>query len=102
MINGIYFDRIQIIADAEKAFVHILESKYNTIKFSEYPKGIDGLYKSGLKRYGYVIGEDISFVTDSQEIVGGYCSDEKISETADLILIEGDNVALRKHRNGYI
>ncbi|MBW2737943.1 MAG: hypothetical protein JRE64_03645 [Deltaproteobacteria bacterium] len=101
LINGIVFDNQRIIADSEKAFVHILESKYNTIRFSEYPKGKDGLYGTCLKRYGYVIGEDISFVTDSQDIVGGYTSDEKITECADLILIEGDQVALRKHKDGY-
>lgn len=81
--------------------MNILESRYNTIRFSEYPKGKDGLYDTGLKRYGYVIGEDISFVTDYQDIIGSYVSDEKLPENADLILIEGDQVSLRKHKDGY-
>jgi len=101
LVNGTIFDNQRIIADAEKAFVHILESKYNTIRFSEYPKGKDGLYDTGLTRYGYVIGEDISFVTDYQDIIGSYTSDEKLPENADLILIEGDQVSLRKHKHGY-
>jgi len=102
LVDGTFFDHQRIFADAEKAFVNILESKYNTIRFSEYPKGKDGLYDTGLKRYGYVIGEDISFVTDYQDIVGSYISDETLPENADLILIEGDQVSLRKHKNGYI
>ena len=101
IVNGTNFDNRLIFADAEKAFVHILESKYNTIRFSEYPKGKDGLYNTGLKRYGYVIGEDISFVTDNQDIMGSYTSEEKLPENADLILIEGDHVTLRKHKDGY-
>ena len=101
VVYGTIFDNQQIFADAEKAFVHILESKYNTIRFSEYPKGKDGLYNSGLKRYRYVIGEDISFVTDSQDIWGSYISEKKLPENADLILVEGDQVTLRKHKDGY-
>lgn len=101
IVNGTIFENQRIIADAEKAFVHILEAKYNTIRFSEYPKGKDGLYNTGLKRYGYVIGEDISFVTDSQDILGSYTSEGKLPENADLILIEGDQVTLRKHKDGY-
>ncbi len=101
LVDGITFDKQRIIADSEKAFVHILESKYNTIKFSQYPKGKDGLYDTGLKRYGYVIGEDISFITDTQVIVGGYISDERFTNHADLILIEGENVTIRKYKNGY-
>lgn len=101
LVNGFVFNRQRIIADSEKAFVNILESKYNTIKYSEYPKGTDGLYDTGLKRYGYVIGEDISFITESQNIIGDYSSDEKFPEHADLIVIEGEHVTLRKYENGY-
>lgn len=101
LVNGVVFDKQRIIADAEKAFVHILESKYNTIRFSEYPKGTDGLYDTGLKRYGYVIGEDISFITDSQDIVGSCSSDKKLPKHADLILSEGDHVSLIKYKDGY-
>ncbi|MFH1061950.1 MAG: hypothetical protein V1747_03575 [Candidatus Omnitrophota bacterium] len=87
----------KIVADAEKAFVNILKSKYNDVKFSQYPKGKDGLYNSGLTRYAYVIGEDITFTTDSQEIVGSVSLYSKDSTGQDMILIEGDTVSLVKN-----
>ena len=70
-------------------------------EYLKHLEGTDGLYDTGLRRYGYVIGEDISFITESQNIVGDYSSNEKLPEQADLILIEGDNVTLRKYENGY-
>jgi hypothetical protein len=91
------FDKIAIIADAEKAFVKILNSQYNTEKYSNYPKGKDGLYNAGLDRYGYVIGEDISFITDSNIINGMYYPDGvPMGNGADMIFIQGDRVTLEK------
>ena len=92
----------QVIADAEKAFVHVLDSKYNTVKFAQYPRGKDGLYDSGLTRYGYVIGEDITFTTNSQEIVGGQIFKSKFSDNQDMIFIEGDTVSLLKNSAKHI
>jgi len=60
--EGILQDKIDknpIISDAEKAYVNILNTKYNKVKFKEYPKGRDGLYDSELSNYSYIIGEDI-------------------------------------------
>src|SRR4030042_4917332 len=34
LVNGVVFDKQRIISDCEKAFINILESKYNTITFS--------------------------------------------------------------------
>jgi hypothetical protein len=95
MVNGIQFDNIRIIADAEKALLHILEAKYNEVTFSDYPKGIDGLYNTGLKRYGYFIQEDISFITDTAKIRGKFES-HTIPKVVDLIMIEGDEVQFIK------
>lgn len=40
-------DEEAIIADAEKAFVSMLDAKYNEIKFNNYPKGGDCIYVQG-------------------------------------------------------
>lgn len=97
MFSGPKFDEIAIIADAEKAFVKILKTEYNTLKYKSYPKGEDGLYRSDIDRYGYIIGEDISFITDSGTIKGAFSLYAAIpSDEADLIFIEGENVEVVK------
>lgn len=93
MLSAPKFDDVAIVADAEKAFVKILKTEYNGLKYESYPKGKDGLYRSGLDRYGYIIGEDISFVTGSETIKGAFSLYATTPlEEADLIFIEGENV----------
>jgi hypothetical protein len=88
-------DQKRIVADAEKAFVSLLKPQYNVVKFSNYPKGADGLYGSAYVRYGYFIVEDIAFNTVHGRIRGSRVSHtEWISNSADAILVEGDSVAL--------
>lgn len=60
----------KVVADAEKAFVSLLQPNYNTVKFNQYPKGADGLYDSRLDRYSYSIGECITFNTAHGKIKG--------------------------------
>jgi len=97
LVNGVEIDLIPIIADAEKAYVKILNSEYNTVKYDGYPKGSDGLYDSGLRRYGYLIGEDISIITETETIEGKYISDTVgWPSTQDFIFIHGDEVTFIK------
>lgn len=79
-------EKIKVIADAEKAFVKLLDTEYNSVKYEQYPKGRDGLFQDQLTRYGYSIKEDITFYTRQGEFHGtrGY------SDPCDLILIEDD------------
>ncbi|MEK4483790.1 MULTISPECIES: hypothetical protein [Paenibacillus] len=79
-------DKIKVIADAEKAFVKLLDTEYNSVKYEQYPKGRDGLFQDQLTRYGYSLKEDITFYTRQGEFHGtiGY------SDPCDLILIEDD------------
>lgn len=93
---GTAFDNSKIIADAEKAFVYLLDSKYNAVKYKQYPKGKDGLYNSGLQRYGYTIAEDITFITDTGSISGCFAPEDRIADKSDLILVEGDEVVFYK------
>lgn len=93
---GTSFDNSKIIADAEKAFVYLLDSKYNAVKYKQYPKGKDGLYNSGLRRYGYTIAEDITFITDTESISGCFAPEGSIADKSDLILVEGDEVVFYK------
>ena len=65
------YDAKRIVADAEKAFVHLLDPPYNREKFINYPKGKDGLFGQGYRRYGYVIGEQMAFNTPQGRVRGG-------------------------------
>ena len=64
------YNHKQIVADAEKAFVSLLKPQYNSVKFNQYPKGIDGLFNSKLNHYSYSIGEKITFNTPHGKIKG--------------------------------
>ncbi|WP_434300616.1 hypothetical protein [Corallococcus exiguus] len=86
----------RLAADAEKAFVNILDTKYNTVKYERYPEGNDGLYGSGLDSYGYYIDEDIVFQTEVATIRGAHHGADGSNRGADLILISGDDVTLVK------
>jgi len=85
----------RIVADAEKAFVSLLDPKYNTVKYQSYPKGSDGLYGSQLVRYGYTVGENIEFKTPNASFRGSWdTSQEFFSNAGDCIFVEGDQVNL--------
>jgi len=96
-MTGPGFDHVRNIADAEKAFVSMLQSSYNDVRFNVFPKGDDGLYGMGLLRYGYVVAEDVEFITDVLSFKGGYnVAGLPCSNDADLVLIEGDEVSLHR------
>lgn len=83
------YDHKKIVADAEKAFVSLLKPSYNTIKFKQYPKGADGLYDSKLDRYGYSIGESITFNTPHGRIKGGRNGELRgMTNSADFISVD--------------
>jgi hypothetical protein len=87
----------RIVADAEKAFVHLLRPRYNTVKFKQYPRGIDGLGESGLVRYGYSIGEALTFNTPMGRFRGGrHPITGAMTNYADVIFVEGSNVDLSR------
>jgi hypothetical protein len=86
-------DRKRILADAEKAFVSLLKPQYNIVTFNNYPKGTDGLYGTGIDRYGYVIGESIAFNTTHGRIKGARDLWGAISNEADFIFVDGDKVS---------
>jgi hypothetical protein len=86
-------DRKRIVADAEKAFVSLLKPQYNIVKFSNYPKGVDGLYRSEYTRYTYAIGKDLAFNTAHGRVRGARDPDGAISNDADFIFVEGDKVS---------
>lgn len=94
-LEGKLIDKKTLIADAEKAFIKILNAKYNTQKYVNYPKGKDGLYNKGLNGYAYCIGESLTLITDTSEIKGDDCPFYTY-ENADSIIITGDKVELLK------
>jgi hypothetical protein len=88
------FDSKRIVADAEKAFISLLQPQYNVEKFANYPKGKDGLYGTGYRRYGYTIAEQMVFNTAHGTFRGGVGPDGMITNDADSIFVEGDTVSL--------
>ena len=78
-----------IVADAEKAFVSMLESKYNEVKFKQYPKGKDGLFNKSLQAYSYSINYNLTISTDKASIVGKY---DDINR--DSIVIQNNKVSI--------
>lgn len=83
-------DEQAVVADAEKAFVSMLNSKYNKTKFNHYPEGKDGLFNKDLKGYSYSINYDLKLHTDTATFKGKY---ERYLDQ-DTITVIGDSVYL--------
>jgi len=75
-----------VVADAEKAFVKLMNTKYNEVKYEKYPYSKDGLYGTGLDKYIYSINEEMILYTDEVEFTGAY----GLNEMKDIIMVEGD------------
>ena len=86
-------DRKRILADAEKAFVSLLKPEYNIVTYNSYPKGSDGLYGMDIDRYSYLIGESMAFNTAHGCIKGARDQWGTISNEADFIFVDGDEVS---------
>lgn len=93
-------DYIAIVADAEKAFIKILNAKYNEVKFDNYPLSTDGLYKTSVERHSFSIDEDITFVTDTNTIRGARNTMYSLRQ-CDFIAISKDDVELIKVEGDY-
>lgn len=83
-------DRLRIFKDAEKAFVNILDTNYNEIKFKDYPNYADTLINSTVERYSFSINEDIEFITDKTTIFGARENYGMSKDQADFIFIDKD------------
>ncbi|WP_419318496.1 hypothetical protein ACN2C7_16925 [Caulobacter sp. ErkDOM-E] len=83
-----------LICDVEKAFIRMLDTKYNNVKYSNYPHVAGGISSLGIDSYAYVIAEDITFEVQGQRVDGGYAEGLPSSNYADFILVSGDDVAL--------
>ena len=88
-------DKQKLVADAEKAFISVLDCKYNEVKYRDYPSGSDGLADEGLTRYAYLIDEDIPFLAPGTEIRGAHGLLDRRRDP-DMICIEGELVTLRR------
>jgi hypothetical protein len=88
-------DSLRIIADAEKAFVSIMDTNYNEVKYKDYPYSTDGLYKSTVDRISFSINEDVKFITDTTLIKGVRNSHGNLDES-DFIFVTKDAVELVK------
>ena len=86
----------RIVADAEKAFISFIQSRYNTIQYKQYPKGKDGLFDSELRRYCYSINEDLTFFGPGATLVGAFEPHLPASNNADAIFVDGEKAYLIK------
>lgn len=86
----------RIIADAEKAFVKIMNTEYNEVKFSEYPFSTDGLYPTSVDRHAFFIDENIHFLTDTKVVDGKRRNPPTQMEYGDFIAISKETVELYK------
>lgn len=91
-------DKITVIADAEKAFVKLLNPKYCDQKYQNYPLSIDGLYNTDLSKYLFTINDPIAIRTDSGVFYGGDFYDNDPEKAPDSISVEGGEVKRRTFR----
>lgn len=92
-LNYYIDDEKIIVSDAEKAFINLLDTKYNEVKYTQYPCGNDGLYDEGLSTYCYSIDEDIVLYTkDKLQFVGARGMEAK----RDIIFVEKDKAVIIK------
>lgn len=87
--------RKRVVIDAEKAFVHLLDPHYNVEKFAGYPRSRDGLWGFGYQRYGFVLVDNLTFMTASETFRGsGNARLGIFDDYADMIITTGDRVEL--------
>lgn len=85
--------RKMAVADAEKAFISLLDPQYNIEKYAHYPRGADGLYGSGFERYAFVLIENLTLQTQNQTLHGaGHARLGLYYETADMLVTSGNKV----------
>jgi hypothetical protein len=92
-----------VTADAEKAFVHLLDPKYNKEKYPSYPHGLDGLYGLELGSYVYSLNENLTLTTETESFHGAtnamFDGNEFVrasDQSADRISVRGDTVVIIK------
>lgn len=89
-------DYNKIVADAEKAFVKVMDTQYNEVKFAEYPYSTDGLFSTKVERHSFSIDENITFITDTNTIVGKRQDFKDFNNEGDFIAVSKDTVDLIK------
>jgi len=82
----------KIMLDAEKAFVHILNPKYNEVKFEKYPFSKDGLYNENFTAYSFKIKYEMELRYKNNSILGS--SDDLYSDI--IIILNNKHLFLHK------
>lgn len=72
VMNGEFsFGAKEISLDCEKALIYAMNPKYNKMRFKQYPKSSDGLFKHNLDSYLYRILENIILCYDFEKKIYG-------------------------------
>lgn len=77
ILNSFNFTNKHVTLDAEKALVHNLNPKYNTIQFKNYPLSKDGLSNTDANAFFYSLAEIALLKYENGVIVG--CPDDMFS-----------------------
>jgi hypothetical protein len=83
---------VRLVADAEKAFVKVMNTGYNRVKYKQYPVSADGLYRSGLDRWAFTIDEALVFRTGDIELEFELCLQPPNPVMGDTIHTDGEAV----------
>ena len=83
--------------DAEKAFIKVMQCKYNEVRYIGYPKnGSSEIGKFGYDCYIFCINEDITLNTESENIFGHNMAFSGAGWRPDGIIIRDDGIELLK------
>lgn len=86
--------KIKQVADAEKAFVRMLNTKYNTVTYPNFPRGKDGLYRERLSRYAFAIDDEIILNAGPNRFRSVATKNMKPWHQGDFIFVKGEDVEI--------
>jgi hypothetical protein len=87
--------KVRMAADAEKAFIKIMQTKYNKMKYEQYPVSSDGLHRVGLTRWAFMVNEPLQFRTEDVSMrFGRFMEDPRDPNNSDYIFVDGEEVCL--------
>jgi len=99
-LNPTNVPKSRTIADAEKAFIKIMETQYNQIKYAKYPVIADGLHGTDLSRWSFMVNEPITLITDNASMKFSRIADDYSRfDDSDFIFVNGTEVILVNGKN---
>ena len=77
----------------------MLNTKYNIVKYKDYPISKDGLFDVDVNRYSYFLGESIKFYTEDNYFRGSFTRDElPLKNNVDILFIDKETKSVELYR----